>query len=80
MFEPGYLNFSAFTDHSTKKTLWRKIVQLFTEGHFMDSKILQRFIRDNTGDVTFQVKNHISFMLVIVLSRKLMTKLVGFLI
>ena len=79
MFEPGALNFSAFTDHSTKKTLWRKIVQLFTEGHFMDSKILQRFIRDNTGDVTFQVRNYVS-SISNSLSRKPMTKLVGFLI
>jgi predicted acylesterase/phospholipase RssA len=56
MFEPNYLDYSAFHECFGEKNLnfLDIIVNFIKEGYLKDRRILQKFTRDNTGDLTFQ--------------------------
>jgi hypothetical protein len=54
-FHPGYWNFSAFHERNKRFSLWRKFKRILTTGYLLDPLMLQKFARDNIGDVTFQV-------------------------
>lgn len=47
------MNFSAFINKK-KFSLWKKLKRIAKEGYVMEIKVLQTFLRDNLGDITFQ--------------------------
>lgn len=53
--EPANINISAFHRRNQKYSTLRKIARLFSEGYILDVKVIQDFMRDNIGDITFQV-------------------------
>lgn len=46
-------DFSAFDQRSEKGSLWRKLKRLSREGYLMDVTVIEKFLRDNLGDITF---------------------------
>jgi predicted acylesterase/phospholipase RssA len=54
ILNPENINFSSFEERSPKYSILRKIYRLFKAGYLMDIKIMQGFLRDNIGDMTFQ--------------------------
>lgn len=53
--DPGsFINFSVFEkDHRYSGSFKRKIIRFLKHGHLLDSSVIQSFIRDNIGDLTF---------------------------
>jgi Predicted esterase of the alpha-beta hydrolase superfamily len=51
---PDRINLQAFYKRDSKKSFIRKLMRLFSEGHFLDNEVIKEFMRDNIGDVTFQ--------------------------
>ncbi len=49
-FGAFYQNKSSYTSTS----IMRKIQRLFRKGTLMNIKVLNKFVRDNIGDITFQ--------------------------
>lgn len=56
LMERGYINVSAFKKKPEKYSLYRKLIRLIKEGYLMDINIVKQFMRDNLGDLTFQVE------------------------
>lgn len=61
LMEPGTVNLSAFKKTSTMNSFFRRIKRLLTEGYLLDISVVEEFLRDNIGDVTFQVHTMIRF-------------------
>ena len=76
LLNPEKVNYNAYQKRNEKYSLIRKIRRLFVEGYLMDIGVIRDFVRDNLGDLTFQVKEKEEYLLI--LSRKLMIKQDGY--
>ncbi|KAJ9058178.1 triacylglycerol lipase [Entomophthora muscae] len=52
--KPGGINLEAFSESSSSGTFSRKLERLLKTGHLLDASILERCVRSNTGDITFE--------------------------
>ncbi len=50
----GAINFNAFKRSGSP--ILRKIMRFLRDGHFLDTEVLQDFVKQNIGDITFKVK------------------------
>lgn len=55
LLNPEKINYNAYQKRNEKYSLIRKIRRLFVEGYLMDIGVIRDFVRDNIGDITFQV-------------------------
>jgi len=51
---PENIKLEAFYRRNNKYSTLRKLRRLFSEGFILDVRIIQDFMRDNIGDITFQ--------------------------
>lgn len=49
------VNFKAYEKRTDKYSVLRKIRRFFAHGYLLDIGVIRDFVRDNIGDVTFQV-------------------------
>jgi len=59
MLDPRNIKLAAFHRRNQKYSLVRKIARLFTEGYLLDVRVIRDFMRENIGDITFQVVKYI---------------------
>jgi len=52
-FQRGYIRYGLFSGLE-KGSIYRKIKRFLSRGYLMDIKILENFVRDNLGDITFK--------------------------
>ena len=55
MLDPANIKLAAFHRRNRKFSLARKLGRLFSEGYLMDVAVIKDFMRENIGDLTFQV-------------------------
>ena len=74
------INVSAWRKRPTKATFLRRLKRFLTEGYILDIKVVEEFVRDNVGDLTFQVMMRVlrNSFIVFFQHRKLTIKRDGF--
>jgi TAG lipase/lysophosphatidylethanolamine acyltransferase len=55
MFHENNINLEAFAKKKTKGNISRKITRFLTKGYFLDVKVIEDCVRQNIGEITFEV-------------------------
>lgn len=55
MLNGARINLDAFAKKKVEGTISRKITRFLTKGYFLDVKVIEDVVRQNLGELTFEV-------------------------